>query len=181
MDRMVCNSFCPLKVSVTIGTMLNFDGDFDRHSDGDGKCKQTSTSVILTVLILLSVHSLASSLASLVTSSEASAIALAQSIRSFFDPPSPLKQSIQPNTSDLHSHGFLSFESNDVTLVIYTILPLPHGPLELPIPYHIDLLKLYHLGPTHTTAPIAGLQLKGWKSFVYRNGHLFTIYITLAL
>ena len=160
--------------------MLNFDGDFDRHGDGDGKCKHTSTSMILTVLILLSVHSLASSLAILVTSSEASAIALAQSIRSFFDPPSPLKQSIQPNRSDLHRHGFQSFESNDVTLS-YLPSPPPHGPLELTIPYHIDLLKLYHLGPTHTTAPIAGLQLKGWKSFVYRNGHLFTIYITLAL
>ena len=128
----------PVKVSVTIGTMLNLDGDFDRHGDGDGdgKCKHTSTSMILTVLILLSVHSLASSLASLVTSSEASAIALAQSIRSFFEPPSPLKQSIQPNRNDLHAHGFQSFESNDVTLsylppspttrTLGTLLTLPH-------------------------------------------------------
>ena len=25
----------PIKVSVTIGTMLNFDGDFDGHGDSD--------------------------------------------------------------------------------------------------------------------------------------------------
>lgn len=43
----------------------------------------------LTVLILLSVHSRASSLASLVTSSDASAMALAQAIRSLLVPPSP--------------------------------------------------------------------------------------------
>ena len=45
----------------------------------------------LTILILLSVHSWASSLARRVTSSEASAIALAQSIRSLLVPPSPLQ------------------------------------------------------------------------------------------
>ena len=44
----------------------------------------------LTVLILLSVHSLARSFASLVTSSDASAMLLAQAIRSFLEPPSPL-------------------------------------------------------------------------------------------
>ena len=32
----------PIKVSVTIDTMLNFYGDFDEHGDGDIKCKQTS-------------------------------------------------------------------------------------------------------------------------------------------
>ena len=45
---------------------------------------------ILTVLILLSVHSLACSLANRVTSSDASAIAFAQAIKSAFVPPSPL-------------------------------------------------------------------------------------------
>ena len=28
-------------VSITIGTVLNFNGDFDRHDDGDVICKQT--------------------------------------------------------------------------------------------------------------------------------------------
>lgn len=42
-----------------------------------------------TVLILLSVHNLACSLANRVTSSEASAIAFAQAIKSFLVPPSP--------------------------------------------------------------------------------------------
>ena len=31
------------KWSVTIGTMINFDGDFDGHGHGDGMCKQVST------------------------------------------------------------------------------------------------------------------------------------------
>ena len=30
-----------VKVSTTINTMSNFDGDFDRHSDGDVTRKQT--------------------------------------------------------------------------------------------------------------------------------------------
>ena len=29
-----------LKRSVTIGTMINFAGDFDGHGHGDGTCKQ---------------------------------------------------------------------------------------------------------------------------------------------
>ena len=47
--------------------------------DSEYSCK-------LTVLILLSVHSMASSLASLVTSSEASAMAFAMAINSFLLP-----------------------------------------------------------------------------------------------
>ena len=31
----------PVKVCITIGTMLNFDGDFDGHGDGNVTCKQT--------------------------------------------------------------------------------------------------------------------------------------------
>ena len=33
----------PIKVSITIDTMLHFDGDYDGQSDGDVdvKCKQT--------------------------------------------------------------------------------------------------------------------------------------------
>ena len=34
-------SILPFKVTVTIDTELNFDGDLERHSDGDAKCKQT--------------------------------------------------------------------------------------------------------------------------------------------
>ena len=30
-----------VKQSVSIGTMINFDGDEDGHGDGDGTCKQT--------------------------------------------------------------------------------------------------------------------------------------------
>ena len=33
----------PVKLPVTIGTMLNFDGDCDVDRDGVGKCKQTFT------------------------------------------------------------------------------------------------------------------------------------------
>ena len=33
-DRRVVQPIFPIKVSITIGTMLNFDGDFDEHGDG---------------------------------------------------------------------------------------------------------------------------------------------------
>ena len=33
----------PVKVSVSIDTMLNVDSDFDRHGDGDFTCKQILT------------------------------------------------------------------------------------------------------------------------------------------
>jgi len=52
--------------------------------------KPQIVSNVLTILILLSVHSWASSLARRVTSSDASAIAFAQSMRSLLEPPSPL-------------------------------------------------------------------------------------------
>ena len=51
--------------------------------------KSRADDISLTVRILLSVHSRASSLASRVTSSEASAMALAQAIKSRLVPPSP--------------------------------------------------------------------------------------------
>ena len=35
MDRMGVQPIFPIKVSVTIGTMLNFDSDFNGHGDGD--------------------------------------------------------------------------------------------------------------------------------------------------
>ena len=35
--------YSTLIMSVTNGTMLNFDGDFDEYSDGDVRCKQTFT------------------------------------------------------------------------------------------------------------------------------------------
>ena len=41
MDRMGVQSILPMKVSITIGTMLNFYDEFDGHGDGDGTCKQT--------------------------------------------------------------------------------------------------------------------------------------------
>ena len=31
----------PVTVTATINTVLNFDGDLERHGDGDVKCKQT--------------------------------------------------------------------------------------------------------------------------------------------
>ena len=43
MDRKGVQLILPVKVSVTIGTMLNFDSDFDGHGDGDNKCKQILT------------------------------------------------------------------------------------------------------------------------------------------
>ena len=48
MDRMGVQPILPIKVSVTIGTMLNFDGDFDGHGDGDITCKQTLSVLIRT-------------------------------------------------------------------------------------------------------------------------------------
>ena len=45
MDRLMAEwvTILPVKWTVTIGTMLNFDGDGDGHRDGDGTCKQTFT------------------------------------------------------------------------------------------------------------------------------------------
>ena len=40
-DRMGSRPILPIKVSITIGTMLNVDSDFDGHGDGDATCKQT--------------------------------------------------------------------------------------------------------------------------------------------
>ena len=39
-----CELILSVKVPITVGVMLNFDGDFDfdGHSDGDLMCKQTS-------------------------------------------------------------------------------------------------------------------------------------------
>ena len=55
-DRMDEPSILPIKVCVTIDTMLNFDDDFDRHGDGDGDgdvtCKQTLTREMLRIVPL---------------------------------------------------------------------------------------------------------------------------------
>ena len=40
MDRMGSVPILPVKWTITIGIMLYFDGDGDRHGDGDGTCKQ---------------------------------------------------------------------------------------------------------------------------------------------
>ena len=42
MEKMGVQPILPIKVSVIFDTMLNFDGDFDGHGDGDVTCKQTS-------------------------------------------------------------------------------------------------------------------------------------------
>ena len=39
-ERMGSVPIVPIKQTVIIGTMLNFDGDGDGHGDGDGTCKQ---------------------------------------------------------------------------------------------------------------------------------------------
>ena len=39
--KMAVQPILLVKVSITIDTMLNFDGDDDGHDDGDVKCKQT--------------------------------------------------------------------------------------------------------------------------------------------
>ena len=41
MDRMDTEPILSIKQSVSIDTMLYFDGDGDGHGDGDGTCKQT--------------------------------------------------------------------------------------------------------------------------------------------
>ena len=33
--------FLPTKATITIGTMLNFDSDFDGDTDGEVTCEQT--------------------------------------------------------------------------------------------------------------------------------------------
>ena len=64
---------------------------FDRQTEGHHrKILLAQVQDTFTILILLSVHSCASSLARRVTSSDASAIAFAQSMRSLLEPPSPL-------------------------------------------------------------------------------------------
>ena len=40
MGRMCMEPILSIKQSVSIDTMINFDGDGDRHRDGDGMCKQ---------------------------------------------------------------------------------------------------------------------------------------------
>ena len=40
LDRLGSKSIMFIKWSISIGTMLNFDGDCDGHSDGDGTCEQ---------------------------------------------------------------------------------------------------------------------------------------------
>ena len=45
MVRMGTEPILPIKRSVSIGTMLNFDGD--RHGDGDGTCKQALSHYLL--------------------------------------------------------------------------------------------------------------------------------------
>ena len=66
---------------------------FDRQTEGHRHHRKILLAQVqdtFTILILLSVHSCASSLARRVTSSDASAIAFAQSMRSLLEPPSPL-------------------------------------------------------------------------------------------
>ena len=41
MVRIGVQPFLPMKVSITIGTMLNFYDEFDGHGDGNVTCKQT--------------------------------------------------------------------------------------------------------------------------------------------
>ena len=48
MDRRVVQPIFPIKASVTIGTMLNFDSDFNGHGGGDITCKQTLSVLIRT-------------------------------------------------------------------------------------------------------------------------------------
>ena len=52
MERMGSVPNLPIKQSISIGTMLNFDGDGHRH--GDGKCKQAFTTHIFFILIIIS-------------------------------------------------------------------------------------------------------------------------------
>ena len=42
-DRMDSEPNLSVKRSITIGTMVNFDGEFDGHGHGDGTCEQTFT------------------------------------------------------------------------------------------------------------------------------------------
>ena len=46
MGRMGDVPILSVKWSVSIGTMINFDGDRDGHGDGDGTCKQAFTARI---------------------------------------------------------------------------------------------------------------------------------------
>ena len=43
MDRIGSVPIVPIKQTVTIGTMINFDGDEDRRGDRDSTCKQAFT------------------------------------------------------------------------------------------------------------------------------------------
>ena len=53
MDRISFETNLSVQQSVTIDTMLNFDGDFDRH--GHGTCKQTLTVKIIHYIVYPSV------------------------------------------------------------------------------------------------------------------------------
>ena len=46
LDRMGVQTILPIKVSVTIDTMFNFDGDFGRHRNSHVTCKQTFISFV---------------------------------------------------------------------------------------------------------------------------------------
>ena len=46
LDRMGVQTILPIKVSVTIDTILNFDGDFGRHRNSHVTCKQTFISFV---------------------------------------------------------------------------------------------------------------------------------------
>ena len=46
-DRLGSEPILSIKWSVSIGTMLNFDGDCDGHGEGDGTCKQALKDITL--------------------------------------------------------------------------------------------------------------------------------------
>ena len=46
MDRLGSEPILSIKWSVSIGTMLNFDGDCDGNGDSDGMCKQALTQLV---------------------------------------------------------------------------------------------------------------------------------------
>ena len=57
MDRMDSEPNLSIKRSVTIGTMINFDGDRDGHGDGDGMCNVTFTcTVSMSISVTVTVY-----------------------------------------------------------------------------------------------------------------------------
>ena len=52
MGRMGLEPILPVKVPVTIGTILNFDGDCDCDGHGVGTCKQTLIRLFLKAAII---------------------------------------------------------------------------------------------------------------------------------